>query len=326
MNILVTGGLGAIGSWVTRQLAEQGEKVVTYSRHIDTTLVRDIVDKINMVTGDIMDLPALLHTIKEHKIQRICHLAAMLGELTQANPWLGFHVNAIGTLNVLEAARIMDLERVVFTSSLAVYAPFNGEHIYPTYKPIGEDYLKYPTGRRAGVYGTAKLASELLCLHYNQEFGVDYIALRFCPLIGIARKTKGHGRVAIHSRMIDNAMTGKTTVIPRGGDEKNDLIYIKDAARSVVLACFAQNLKHHDFNIGTGKSYDLKDMASTIKKIYPEAVFDIGPGLDPIGAGNMYCVFDISRARDELGYAPKFTLEEAVRDCVETMKWLDSEG
>jgi len=324
MNILITGGLGAIGSWVTRQLIEQGDRAVTYSRHIDNTLVRDIVDKIEMVTGDIMDLPTLLHTIKKYKIQRICHLSAMLGELAQANPWLGFQVNAIGTLNVLEAARIMDVERVVFTSSIAVFIPFAGEHIYPTYKPITEEHPKYPTARRVGVYGTAKLASELLCLHYNQEFGLDSVVLHFCPLLGIARKSRGRGRItALHSIMVENAMLGKPTIIPRGGEEKTDLLYVKDAARSIVLACFAQNLKHHNFNIGTGKSYSLEDLASAIRKIYPEAVFEIGPGLDPIGVGNIYCVFDSSRARNELGYSPKFTLEEAVKDCVETVKWLD---
>lgn len=325
MNILVTGGLGAIGSWVTRQLVDRGERVVTYSIDIDTTLVRDIVDRIAMVTGDIMDLPALLRTIKEYKIQRICHLAAMLGEQARANPWLAFQVNAVGTLNVLEAARIMDVERVVFTSSLAVYAPFSGEYTYPTYKPIDEDHPKNPTFKLTGVYGTAKLASELLCFHYNQEFGLDFVTLRFSPLLGIARKARGRP-FGIQSRMIENAIQGEPTVIPRGGDEKSDLVYIKDTAYSVVLACFAQNLKHRDFNIGTGKLYTLEDLANAIKKIYPEAVFEIGPGLDPGGWSSYNCAVDISRAREELGYSPKFTLEEAARDCVETTKWLDSEG
>jgi len=322
MNILVTGGLGAIGGWVTRQLVERGDRPVTYSRHIDTTLVKDIVDKITMVTGDIMDMPTLLRTIKEHKIQIICHLSAMMARDCRANPWLGFQVNAVGTLNVLEAARIMDVERVVFTSSLAAYAPITGEYGYPTYKPITEDYPKYPTFKLMGVYGTAKLASELLCLHYNQEFGLDFVTLRFCPLLGIASKVRGH-TIATHSRMIENAMLGKPTIIPQGGDERSDLVYVKDAANSIVLACFAQNLKHHDFNIGTGKSYSLEDLANALRKIFPEAVIEIGLGRDTSGFSSYNCVFDISRAREELGYSPQFTLEDAVRDCVETTKKLE---
>lgn len=321
MNILITGGLGVIGSWVTRQLSDQGEKVITYSRHLDTTLVSDIADRIEMIRGDVLDLPTLIRTIKDYKIRRICHLAALLSEATQANPWFGFQVDAVGTLNVLEAARIMEVERVVFTSSMAVFAPGTGEYGHPTYKPVDEDYPKYPDSKRNGVYGTAKLASEFLCLHYYQDYGLDYVILRFSPLYGIGRLAR-HGRIAIYNKMIENAMLGQPTIIPRGGEQKTDLVYTKDAARGVVLACFVQNPKHRIFHIASGKAHKLEDMVNAVRKIYPDAVFEIGPGLDHLGSGNRYYVLDISRARDELGYSPKYSLEEGVRDYVETMKRL----
>lgn len=322
MNILVTGGLGVIGAWVTRQLVERGEKVVTYSRSLNTTLVKDMVDNIVMARGDVLDFPGLIRTIKEHKIQRVCHLAAMLSEATQANPWYGFQVNAIGTLNILEAARIMDVERVVYTSALAVLDRVTGEYGHPTHTPVNEDYPKYPDSRSNGVYGTAKLAGEFLCLHYQQDYGLDYVALRFSPLYGIGRLGK-HGRIALYSKMIENAMLGQPTIISRGGEQKVDLAYTKDAARGVVLACFAEDLIHRTFHISNGKACKLEDMAQAIRKIYPGAVFEIGPGLDHLGLVNRYFVLDISRAREELGYAPQFTLEEGVRDYVETMKRLN---
>ena len=324
MNILITGGLGVIGAWVTRRLYEQGETVVTYSRHIDTTLVSDIADKIEMVTGDVLDLPALLRAIKNYKIQRICHLAALLSETTQSNPWYGFQVNAVGTLNVLEAARIMDIERVVFTSSMAVFAAYTGEYGHPTYKPVNEDYPKCPDSRKNGVYGTAKLASEFLCLHYHQDYGLDYIVLRFSPLYGIGRLTR-HGRIAIYNKMVENAMLGQPTIIPRGREQKTDLVYTRDAARGVVLACFVPNPKHRVFHIASGEAHTLEDMANAVRQIYPRAVFDIGPGLDHIGLGNRYCVLDISRARDELSYSPQYNLEDGVKDYVETMQRLHIE-
>ena len=325
MNILITGGLGVNGAWITRQLLEEGHRPVVYENRLDTTLVSEISDKLDIVMGDIMDLAGLISAIKEYRIQRICHLAALMGKAAQANPRLGFQVNALGTVNVLEAARIMDVERVVFMSSIGVSAPFTEEYGYPTYKPISEDYPKFPTSRRNGVYGTAKLASELMCLQYYQKYGLEYVVLRFCAIYGVGKQAR-HGPVAVHGRMIENAMLGKPTVIPRGGDEQTDIVYVKDVANSTVLACFAQNLTHREFNIGTGKGYTLHDVADAITKIHPEAVIEIGPGQDYLGFDSSeYCVFDISQAMGELGYKPRFTLEEGVRDYVEMMDQLNIE-
>ena len=321
MNIMVTGGLGVNGAWVTRQLLEQGHRPVVYENRMDSLLLPDIIDKIDIVIGDIMDLATVIRTIKEYKIQRICHLAALMPGTAQANPLLGFQVNAIGTMNILEAARIMDVERVVFTSSMSAFSPFTGEYGYPTYKPVDEDYPKYPTTM---VYGATKVASELMCFQYKQNYGLDFVILRFCEVCAIGKKAR-HGPIAIYSTMIENAMLGKPTVIPRGGDEKADIVYVKDVANSIVLACFAQDLKHNVFNIGAGKGYILGDIVNAIKKIYPDASFDIGPGLDYIGLGRAYCIFDTSRAREELGFKPKFTLEESIRDYVKTMKQLNIE-
>jgi UDP-glucose 4-epimerase len=125
--------------------------------------------------------------------------------------------------------------------------------------------------------------------------------------------------------MIENAMTGKPTRISRGGDERDDVIYVKDYANAVVLACFAQPVKHHIFNIGSGQGYSLHDFANAIKKIYPEAIFEIGPGLDYRNMPGRYCVMDFSRAKAELGFTPKFSVDDGVRDYVESMRQLDIE-
>lgn len=321
MNILVTGGLGVNGAWVTRQLLEQGHRPVVYENRMDTLLVPDIMDKIEIVIGDILDLSTVIRTVKEYSIQCICHLAALMPGASQANPWLGFQVNAIGTVNILEAARIMEVERVVFTSSIGVYSPFTGEFGYPTYKPVDEDYPKYPTTM---VYSAAKVASELMCFQYNRNYGLDFVILRFSEIYGIGKKAR-HGPIAIYNRMIENAMLGKPTTIPHGGDEKTDMVYVKDVANSIVLACFTRSRKHHVFNIGAGIIYKLEDVANAIRKIYPQAAFDIGPGLDYIGFGRAYCLFDISKAKAELDYHPQFTLEDGIKDYVETMEKLNIE-
>ncbi|MEI9475294.1 MAG: NAD-dependent epimerase/dehydratase family protein [Deltaproteobacteria bacterium] len=320
MNILVTGGLGVNGVWVIRQLVSEGHRPVVYDNRYDTLGLEDIVDKMDIVVGDISDIASIIRVLKEYGIKRIIHVASAMPDAAKANPFIGFKVNAFGTLNILEAARIMKIERVVFTSSKAAFAPAIGEYGYPTYKPLDENYLSWPAPGFT-VYGGAKIASELMGIAYSQTYGMEFVALRFAAIYGPGKSAR-HQSTGIHSQMIENAMAGKPTTIPRGGDARDDMLYVKDCANSIVLACFAKNLKHYLFTIGTGKGYTLNDLADSIKKVYPEAVFQIGPGEDYKAVPGMCAVMDISRAREELGYTPKFYLEKGVKDCIEVMKGL----
>lgn len=322
MNILVTGGLGVNGAWITRQLLNEGHRPVIYENRIDTSLVRDIADKLDIVMGDILDIASIIRVLKEYKIGRIIHMAALMPGPAQSNQLTGFRVNALGTVNVLEASRIMGIERVVFASSKGVYAPFTGDYGYPTYRPVDEDYPQRPASMM--VYGAAKIVSELMGISYSKDYHLEFIALRCGGIYGPGKSAR-HGPIAIHGNMIENAMTGRPTRIPRGGDEKDDVIYVKDYANAVVLAGFAKPVKHHIFNIGSGKAYSLHDFANAIKRIYPEAIFEIGPGLDYRNMPGRYCVMDFSRAKEELGFTPKFSVDDGVRDYVESMRQLNIE-
>lgn len=320
-TVLVTGGTGVIGAWVTRQLVEQGIKVVTYSRHLDPTLVKDILGRFDSVLGDIGDLPQLLRTIKQYKVERIIHLSATLPEQAEANPREGFRINAEGTLNILEVARLMEVKRVVCTSSKAVYDVTRGEYGHPTYKPMDEDYPRIPNT----VYGTTKVFMENIGLDFNRIYGLDFVALRFSSPYGPGRLAR-HGLVAITSRLIESAMLEQPLAIPKGGEQKDDFIYLRDVANGIVLACFAEKLEHRILNIGTGKGETLPHMIEVVSKVLGrKAPITIGPGLDFMGRTltQRYSVFNIERARRELGYAPRYDLEAGVRDYIETMRRLD---
>ncbi len=321
--VLVTGGLGVIGAWVTRQLVEQGTKVVTYSRHLDTTLVKDIVGKFDSVIGDILDFAHLTHTIKEYEVERIIHLSVLLPAQAEENPYTGYKINAEGSVNVLEAARLSGVRRVVATSSKAVYAATSGEHAHPTYKPIDEDYPKAPST----VYGTTKVFMENMCLDYNRIYGLDTIILRFPSPYGIGRQVR-HGKLAISSKIIESAMLRQPLAIRQGAEQKDDLTYHRDIANGIVLACFAENLEHNVFNVGTGKGETLQHMIDILNKIFGELPITIGPGLnfqERPGKDLLYSVFNIDRARKELGYSPRYDLEAGVRDYIEWMRRLDIE-
>jgi len=321
MSILVTGGLGVIGAWVTRQLVEQGKEVVTYSRHIDHTLVKDITGKFDSVTGDIVDLPQLISTINKYGVERIIHLSALMPGQAEANPYMGYKVNAEGALNVVEAARLTGIKRVVATSSKAVYDVTTGEYDHPVYKPLDEDYPKASNT----VYGTTKIFLEYMCADYNRIYGMEIAILRFPSPYGIGRQAR-HGIVAITSKVIESAMLGQALSIPQGADQQDDFTYHRDIANGIVCACFAENLKHHTFNIGTGKGETLKHMIDILNEIYGQLPITIGPGLNFLerpAKDLRYSVFNIDRARKELGYSPQYDLEAGVKDYIEWMKRLD---
>lgn len=317
MTVLITGGAGVIGSWVVRRLVEQGVRPVTYDLRGETTLIKDIVDKLDMVAGDVLDLPRILHTVAEYGVQRIIHTAAMLTPEAQANPHMAVKVNVEGTVNVLEAARITGVRRVVFTSSKGVYGNITGDQAHPTYTPVTEDHPKTP----GTVYDATKLAAEHLGLNYWRDYGVDFIALRFAMTYGPG-KTFRHSKV-IPCRIIENAMMGEAISVPQGGDQADDMVYVKDIAQAVVLACYVENPQHRIFNVGTGKGLTLVELGEEVRKVFPKASIQIGPGLDYLGTGgSYYSILDISRARRELGYVPKYDLNAAVMDYVENVKRL----
>ena len=138
MNILVTGGFGVNGVWVVRELLQQGHTPVIYDSRMDTSLLPDLIQDVEIIIGDILDMEKLLSILKKYKIDIIIHMGALMPSHVQSNPIMGVKVNALGTLNVLEAARIMDIRRVIFTSSKAAYSPFAGDYGYPRYKPVDE--------------------------------------------------------------------------------------------------------------------------------------------------------------------------------------------
>jgi len=319
-SVLITGGLGVIGSWVTRNLAEQGVRVVTYDSRPDTTLVKDIIEKVDCVTGDVLDMPNLLRTIKYFGVERIIHLATAGPPSMEANPFGTYKINVDGAMNVLEAARLMDIKRVVCASSQAVYELAQGEYGHPTYKPTDEDYPKAPKT----VYGVTKLFIENMCFSYKRLFGLDIIILRFGSTYGPRKQQAGHGMVALASQIIESAMLRKPLKIPQGGDQIMDMVYNRDLANGIVLACFAENLKHHVFQLGTGKGETLQHLVEILDKIFGGVPIEIGPGLDPWETSiSNYLVLNINRARRELNYSPQYDLEAGVGDYIKTMERLD---
>lgn len=317
MRVLVTGGLGVNGCWVTRDLLEMGHEPVVFDNRPDFTLLRDVADDFPFVEGDITNLDMVEKACRDHGVERICHLAAVYPKASNDNPYRGFQVNAMATVNVLEAAKRTGVQRVTYTSSIAALSNVAPEHLDPEMVPVSEAHPSYPVS--FGVYGAAKVASELMGIQYSQLFGIDFAALRYAAIYGIGKHGERHGNLNfIWAEMVENAIEGIPTVIPKGGDQRLDVTYARDVARSVTLACFAPSVDSHIYHIGSGRTHTLQDFAEAVRAAVPGAQIEVGPGLDPRGLGPRgYFQMDITRARQEIGYEPRYTPMSAVQDWVD---------
>ena len=110
-------------------------------------------------------------------------------------------------------------------------------------------------------------------------------------------------------------------MIPQGGDQQNDAVYVGDVARSVYLALKAERPGEWVFNIGTGKAWTPRDFLNAAAKMFPNHQIELGPGPSKLGRSKQsYCVFDIAAAKKHLGYEPAYDVEKGVRDYVATLE------
>jgi len=321
MAILITGA-GMVGAQIASRLLKMGKKPVLYDAAPSMDFLATVFDvsKVKVIRGDILDLPHLMLLIKEEKIDRIIHTAGLLLSGVRARPYAGLKYNIEGTLNILEASKLMGIKRVVFSSSVTVsYGIFN----IPATAPFDEDFpMTCLGGRPKDLYPVSKLTGEYMGLCYQQLFGVDFVAVRFAgvfgPWIGTASGVPG----MFIDQFAKKAAFGKQIVVDNplltysGGE---DFVYSKDAANSMVLGCFAQKrkLKTRIYNIAMGKLYQFQDVVDIVKKVFPKVRIQIKTISSSAIAGLPYpreYPFDISRAQKELGYEPEYKMEKALRD------------
>jgi len=318
---MITGGMGVIGAEASRRFVREGHRPVIFARHRDERLLRDILDQVDVELGDVLDMPRLLEVVKRHRVTHVVHAAAFVGAVSQANPALSVQVNVMGMVNVLEAARAFDVERVVYTSAKGVYGPMLGEYGAPTYKPMPEDLPKNPKR----IYDSAKLMGEQVGLYYQANMGVDVVVLRFATTYGPG-KTARHGKMGVTSQIVEHPASGLPFRLAQGGEEQDDFVYNKDSAYGIYLACMARNPASRVYNIGTGVGHTLNDIARVIREHLPNAVIEIGPGLNFLGMPYPASgIYDISRARAELGYAPQYDLDKGIADYLESLARLKAD-
>lgn len=315
MTVLVTGGSGVVGLHVARELAERDEEVVAYSTsgappHAKLVL-RELAGRVKFEQGDILDIDRLRRVVEESNAEGIVHTAALTGEVqARTRTREVFSVNVGGTVNVLEVARHAKMRRVVFLGSASEYGQRPG-------KTIGEDET-HPEG----MYAETKFLGHRLGQRYRDVLGLDVITVRVSSVYGPntrfnpLRKLVGNTLIAHLCRAV---ALGEAVAIEGGGDYPRDWTYAADTAQGISLAYLAKAPRFTTYNVSAGRSYTLRDVVDALRVVAPEAQATVGAGRwedDPFQALNLRGPLDITRAREDLGYAPRYALEDGLREYI----------
>jgi nucleoside-diphosphate-sugar epimerase len=306
-------GAGLVGSQIGRVLQERDERVVFMDPAPQPDSVAQILDisRAPIVPGSVLRPLELTRVIREHGITRIVHTAAnpMLTLGAQRDPYAAIELNVMGTVNVLEAARIHGIARVVVASSNVLNHYIAGGRDAPG-ALIGEEDYPRPTT----FYASTKQAVENLGLNYASWCGVEFAAVRYGAVCGPWSGAGGGGPSNVFRTAVRAALAGHEAMVPPAAME---WVYSKDAGRGTVLALEARDLCSRVFNITMGRLVTPQDMCDALVAAIPGAKVRLeNPAGTAVSLQQMMRRSDPTLARDVLGYEPEFDIFGAVADMV----------
>ena len=305
MNYLVSGGAGFIGSHLVRVLHEQGANVRVLdnfsSGKPDNLKGLDV----EIVRGDLRDASWVTKAVAGVNI--IFHEGAFVSvPESMEKPQECFDVNVTGTSILFEAARKAGVQRVVIASSAAVYG--DSEDM-----PLVEDSQL----KQLSPYASSKRIDEMYAELYTRSFGLEVVALRYFNVYGPRQRPDSMYAAAVPifiRRMLDN----KPITIFGDGGQTRDLINVHDVVQANLLASQHSAAPGRIFNVCTGKETRLLDLLDVLYKIFPTAPKHVYA--EP-RAGDIYrSVGSPKRAMEMLGFSPKVTLTEGLKEAVEEMR------
>jgi UDP-glucose 4-epimerase len=290
MRSLVTGGAGFIGSHLADALVAQGDEVVVFDNLSTGNLknLAGIADRITFIQGDVADLESVREAVAD--CQRVFHQAAVASvPATIEQPLHTQRVNLAGTLNVLEACRSAQVERVVFASSAAVYGD-QGEGT------CREDLRPQPQS----PYAIEKLAAEHYVRLYADLYGQKTAALRYFNVFG-PRQDPRSPYSGVISIFVDRLLRGEVPTIFGDGEQTRDFVYVGDVVRANLAAGAVDAPAGLVCNLGRGQTTTLNALYGHLAKLLggPPA-----PNYAESRAGDIrHSLADVRRAKAALGFS-----------------------
>jgi nucleoside-diphosphate-sugar epimerase len=307
-KVLVTGGAGFIGSHLAEALVSLGARVCVIDDLSGGSRENlSSIGPVEFVRASILDRGALARCMEGCEV--VFHQAA-LGSVPRSveEPRLYADVNINGTLNVLDAARVARVRRVIFAASSSVY----GENPVPWIETL-------PPQPRS-PYAATKLADEALLSAYAVSYGLDTASLRYFNIFG-PRQNANSAYAAVIAAFAKALLSGRRPMIYGDGEQSRDFTFVANAVHANLLcARRSQPIGGEVINVACGSRISVNELASTMARALGRS--DLTPVHEPERAGDIKHSFaDLGRARAILGYAPIVDFNEGLE---ETMAWYRS--
>jgi UDP-glucose 4-epimerase len=314
--ILVTGGLGSIGSHTARALLDLGESVVL-TAHRSTGLPEFLADepggRVVVEPLDTTDEATFLDMGERHEITGMVHLAA--GRYDLPDPVEYLRAESMGLLNALEAARTWGVRRFSFASTIGVYAGVDEV-------PWREDArLPVVAGHQIPVF---KKTAELFAALTADCAGFEAVSLRIGTIWGPLGLPDSPFFAL--PRLLSVAVWGEDPDLtpPRPAayaDDASDVCYVKDCGRAIALLMLAERLNHGTYNVSTGRLVPYSEVVAAINAVVPGANITLPEGRNPERPPDNY--LDTTRLRADTGFRPEYEVERAVPDYVDWLRGHD---
>jgi nucleoside-diphosphate-sugar epimerase len=304
--VLVLGGTGFIGGYVARALGADGRRVIAYARRGPSAEMQAVLrggsERITIANGSVGNLPDLVAKVRGMRPSAIVHVAANVDvPALLRDPYLAFTDNVTGTINVFEAARLLDVPKVIFFSSIGVLPPRRYEPI-----DVNHPLILARSGPGTGSYGAAKASGELFAYAYQQAYDLDIRIIRPSAVYGFGMPWHSANNI---KELVEPVVRGEPAELVSGGTLPRDYTHVQDVADLTVAVLNAGDDTDKVFYAATGQALaDANDVARIIMDLIPGSsisVSNVSTPLDDMEA-SFRGILSIANAREQLGWTPKF--------------------
>ncbi len=304
MRALVTGGAGFIGSNLTRTLLAEGYEVVVLD-DLSTGFRANLGEEVDFVEGDVRAEEDVARAMRGADV--VFHLAASVGNARSiADPIRDAEVNLLGTLQLLQTARQLGVEKIVYSSSAAIFGELRQ-------LPIHEDHPAEPDS----PYGASKLAGEKACLAFARLYGMDIVGLRYFNVFGEGQRFDAYGNVI--PIFVHRMLRSEPLIIYGDGTQTRDFVHVSDVVQANIKASRTAQITGA-YNIGSGQAVTINDLAELIVGL-SETPIEIRRTA-PRPGDVLHSRADVTAATNAFEYKPEVDLEGGLRSYVD---WVDSE-